>query len=447
MQDKKPDLSFFHVFGALCYPTTDNDDLGKLDAKSDIAMASEQFSSGPGLHYLSPATSSSGLVPNTLSQQPCIPPNKDDWDHFFQPMFNEHFTPPSIVVSLVQEATAPRAVDLAESPVSTSIDQDAPSSSNPSTQEQEQSPNISQGFEESSKTPTFHDDPLNKSPHEESTPQGSSSNVRQTHTSFEHLGKWTKDHPIANVIGDPSRSVSTRKQLQTDAMWCYFDAFLTSVEPKNFKQAMTERLPEAWLFRSESKIFNSELKATRKRSTSPGHKLPYLASGKETRTLHTKTLKDSFMLRTSLDDITKNIRMEYLPKRRWSTLEKKRANIMIKAIDKQLKERSQNRRDLPRDIPLDSVEVLRFSTIARNPVKEILLKLNLPDHRSILTDSKEYIKMDMEGKKKEGNAARYVTRSQAVKYLQVPLKVFRSVEIVLQFNVFGWLAPPSGGFA
>ncbi|GJS41875.1 hypothetical protein Tco_0566918 [Tanacetum coccineum] len=45
------------------------------------------------------------------------------------------------------------------------------------------------------------------------------------------------------------------------------------------------------------------------------------------------------VLRTSLDDITKNIRMEYLPKRRWSTLEKKRAHIMIKAIGKQLKER------------------------------------------------------------------------------------------------------------
>nr|GEY79790.1 hypothetical protein [Tanacetum cinerariifolium] len=44
-------------------------------------------------------------------------------------------------------------------------------------------------------------------------------------------------------------------------------------------------------------------------------------------------------LRTSLDDITKNIRMEYLPQRRWSSLEKKRAHIMIKAIDKQLKER------------------------------------------------------------------------------------------------------------
>ncbi|GKC50381.1 integrase, catalytic region, zinc finger, CCHC-type containing protein [Tanacetum coccineum] len=275
MQDKKPDLSFFYVFGALCYPTNDNDDLGKLDAKANIgifvgyapakkafriynkrtrkiietihvtfdemtAMASEQFSSGPGLHSMTPATSSSGLVPNTVSQQPCIPPNIDDWDHLFQPMFDEYFTPLSIAVSPVQEVAAPRAVVLADSLVSTSIDQDAPSTSIPSTQEQEHSSNISQGFEESPKTPTFHDDPLHESLHEDSTSQGSSSNVRQTQTPFEHLGRCTKDHPIANVIGDPSRSVFTRKQLQTDAMWCYFDAFLTSVEPKNFKQAMIE---------------------------------------------------------------------------------------------------------------------------------------------------------------------------------------------------------------
>ncbi|GKF49100.1 hypothetical protein Tco_0142351, partial [Tanacetum coccineum] len=98
---------------------------------------------------MTPATSSSGLVPNPVSQQPCIPPNRDDWDHLFQQMFDEYFTPPSI---------------------------DAPSSSTPSTQEQEQSLNISQGFEELPKTSIFRDDPLNESPHEESTPQGSSSN-------------------------------------------------------------------------------------------------------------------------------------------------------------------------------------------------------------------------------------------------------------------------------
>ncbi|GKA16993.1 hypothetical protein Tco_0696830 [Tanacetum coccineum] len=44
-------------------------------------------------------------------------------------------------------------------------------------------------------------------------------------------------------------------------------------------------------------------------------------------------------LLSSLEDITKNIYMEYLPKRRWSNLEKKRAHFMIKDINKLLKER------------------------------------------------------------------------------------------------------------
>nr|GEY79666.1 hypothetical protein [Tanacetum cinerariifolium] len=139
MQDKKSDLSFFYVFGTLCYPINDNDDLSKLDVKADIgifidyalvnkafriydkrtrkiietihvtfdeltAMDSEQFTLGPRLHSLTPATSSSRIIPNTISQQPCISPPIDDWDRLFQPMFDEYLTPPSINVSLVQEA-------------------------------------------------------------------------------------------------------------------------------------------------------------------------------------------------------------------------------------------------------------------------------------------------------------------------------------------------------
>ncbi|GJV02684.1 retrovirus-related pol polyprotein from transposon TNT 1-94 [Tanacetum coccineum] len=180
MQDKKPDLSFFHVFGSLCYLTNDHEDL---------------------------------------------------------------------------EAAAPRAEVLDDSPVSTSVDQDAPLTSIPSSQEHEQSLIISQDFEDLQKTPTFHDDPLNESPQEDSTSQGSSSNIRQLHTLFEHLGRWTKDHPIVNMIGDPSRSVSIRKQLETDAMWCYFDAFLTSVEPKNFNQAMTK---PSWIDAMQEEIHEFE---------------------------------------------------------------------------------------------------------------------------------------------------------------------------------------------
>nr|GEV42132.1 retrovirus-related Pol polyprotein from transposon TNT 1-94 [Tanacetum cinerariifolium] len=55
------------------------------------------------------------------------------------------------------------------------------------------------------KKPHFHDDPLHESLHEDSTSQGSSSNVRPIHTLLESLGRWTKDFPIANVIRDTSR--------------------------------------------------------------------------------------------------------------------------------------------------------------------------------------------------------------------------------------------------
>ncbi|GKG30067.1 hypothetical protein Tco_0419965, partial [Tanacetum coccineum] len=142
--------------------------------------------------------------------------------------------PTTITVSTVPVTAAPRAV-IADSAVSMSIGHDAPSSSIPSTQEQEHSLIISQGVKELPKTPLFHDDPLHEPLHEDSTSQGSTFNVRPSHTSFELIGRWTKDLLIAHVIGDPSCSVSTRKQLKIDAMWCYFDAFLTSVEPKNFK--------------------------------------------------------------------------------------------------------------------------------------------------------------------------------------------------------------------
>ncbi|GKD43981.1 hypothetical protein Tco_1268626, partial [Tanacetum coccineum] len=154
-------------------------------------MAYEQFSLEPGLQYMTPAASCTGLISKPVSQQPCIPPNRDDWDCLFQPIFDEYFNPPTITVSPIQKAVASRAEVLADSPVSISINQDDSLITRTRTFS-----NHSQGFEESLKTPTFHDDPLNESP-KDSNSLGSSSNVIQIHTPFEHLGRWTKDHPIA----------------------------------------------------------------------------------------------------------------------------------------------------------------------------------------------------------------------------------------------------------
>ncbi|GKB80911.1 retrovirus-related pol polyprotein from transposon TNT 1-94 [Tanacetum coccineum] len=206
----KPDLSFLHVFGSLYYPTNDSGDLGKLNAKADIgifvayapakkafriyirrtwkimetiyvmfdkltAMAFEQFSSGPRLQSMTPATSCLGLVPNPVPQQPFNPPMRNDWDRLFQPMFNEYFNPPLSDVSPVPVAVAPRAVEIAATPSSTTIDQDAPSSTN----QQQQSSIISQGVEEP--IPNAHfDDPYHEPPHNVSTSQESSSNNQRT---------------------------------------------------------------------------------------------------------------------------------------------------------------------------------------------------------------------------------------------------------------------------
>ncbi|GJU82928.1 retrovirus-related pol polyprotein from transposon TNT 1-94 [Tanacetum coccineum] len=56
----------------------------------------------------------------------------------------------------------------------------------------------------------------------------------------DHLRKWTKDHPLDNIVGNPSRTVSTRKQLVSDALWCCFHTELSKVKPKNFKMAVIE---------------------------------------------------------------------------------------------------------------------------------------------------------------------------------------------------------------
>ncbi|GKF08679.1 retrovirus-related pol polyprotein from transposon TNT 1-94, partial [Tanacetum coccineum] len=49
-----------------------------------------------------------------------------------------------------------------------------------------------------------------------------------------------EDHPLENIIGELARLVSTWLQLHEQALFCYYDAFLTAVEPKMCKDALTQ---------------------------------------------------------------------------------------------------------------------------------------------------------------------------------------------------------------
>nr|GFC62536.1 Gag-Pol polyprotein [Tanacetum cinerariifolium] len=64
----------------------------------------------------------------------------------------------------------------------------------------------------------------------------------QGETSLRH--RWTKDHPLEQVIGNPSQSVRTRRQLESDAKMCMFALTVSRTEPKNIKEAMAD---SAWI--------------------------------------------------------------------------------------------------------------------------------------------------------------------------------------------------------
>ncbi|GJZ40333.1 retrovirus-related pol polyprotein from transposon TNT 1-94 [Tanacetum coccineum] len=227
LHDKPPDLSFFHVFGALCYPTNDNENLGKLQLKADIdfdeltAMASEHSSSGHALHEMTPAIISSGLVSNPPPSTPFVPPSRTDWDILFQPMFDELLTPPSSVdlpspedITLIDEVVAPV-------PALSTYNHDI---------------EISHMDNDS-----YFGIPIPEILSDQSSSADSIHIiVHPDHQISEHNSKWTKDHPLENIIGELDRLVSIRLQLHKQAFFCYYDGFLTAVEPKMYKDALTQ---------------------------------------------------------------------------------------------------------------------------------------------------------------------------------------------------------------
>ncbi|GJT65107.1 retrovirus-related pol polyprotein from transposon TNT 1-94 [Tanacetum coccineum] len=198
-----------------------------VDFDELMAMASEQSSLEPALHEMTPATPSSGLVPNPPPLAPFVPPSRHEWDLVFQPMFDEFFSPPASVASLVPVEEAPALVESTGSPSSTTVDQDAPSPSTSQTTPQSQYQEIPLCAEEEShdlevahmSNDPYFGIPIPKIISEESL----SSDVIPTtmHSNdpiSEHLSKWTKDHPLQNIIGDPSRPISTRLQLYEQSL-------------------------------------------------------------------------------------------------------------------------------------------------------------------------------------------------------------------------------------
>ncbi|GJR23311.1 putative ribonuclease H-like domain-containing protein [Tanacetum coccineum] len=275
------------LFGALCYPTNDSEDLGKFQAKADIGifvgyapsrkgyriynkrtrrlmetihvtfdemhqtMAPVRISSGPEPIMMTPGQLNSGLAPSPVPATTYIPPTDKDLEILFQPMFDEYFDQ-STDSEPVPTATVVNApIVSTNTSVSTTIAQDAPSTSHSLSSSQVHPLVFPQGvaagptIEDTSITQADLHPSVNPVAGEPSSAQSTSGDVSLTEPNQvtqppDHLRRWTKDHPLDNIVGNPSRPVSTRKQLASDALWCCFHTELSKVEPKNFKMAVIE---------------------------------------------------------------------------------------------------------------------------------------------------------------------------------------------------------------
>ncbi|GKB09371.1 hypothetical protein Tco_0837683 [Tanacetum coccineum] len=224
-----------------------------VDFDELTAMASQHSSSGPALYEMTPATISSGLVPKPPSSTPFVPPLRTNWDILFQPLFDELLIPPPSVdhpapevIAPIADVVAPEPAASTGSPSSTIVDQDAPSPSNSQTTPETHSPIIPNDVEEDNheldvthmNNDLYFGIPIPEVPSDQSSSTDIiHTTVHRDHQIFKHNSKWTKDHPLENIIGELARPVSTRLQIHEQALFYITMLFLLLLNTRRNKDA------------------------------------------------------------------------------------------------------------------------------------------------------------------------------------------------------------------
>ncbi|KAJ9553102.1 hypothetical protein OSB04_017147 [Centaurea solstitialis] len=196
---KKPKIGFFQVFGCLCYMLNDRDQLGKFDPKGD-----EGIFVGYSLTPKSAHVNFDDLKSASFSSS--NPEELNNWvDSFLGPDSSPPFVNPSSVTSPSNEPS---------------------SSSNPNTNTNENQALV----------PFHHSD----NPHSQPSNLHLSSPTPNLHNhphSLPQAIKWTRDHPIDQIIGDQQAGVRTRRGTGNI---CLYVNFLSITEPKSINEALSD---------------------------------------------------------------------------------------------------------------------------------------------------------------------------------------------------------------
>nr|GFC64828.1 Gag-Pol polyprotein [Tanacetum cinerariifolium] len=193
INSRKPDISFLHVFSALYYPKNDREDIEKLGAKGDIG-----FSLG-------------------------------ELDLLFEAMYDDYIGgQPSASARTVSPAQEPQVHQTSTS--STTIADITPTPTN-SSSHVTNIPITSQDVEELNSNAMVDGNTF-------VNPFANSSTSTTASLSSQN------DHPLEQVIGEPSRPILIRKQLRSNGDMCIYALTVSTMEPNNVKKAMTD---PAWI--------------------------------------------------------------------------------------------------------------------------------------------------------------------------------------------------------
>nr|GEZ92844.1 hypothetical protein [Tanacetum cinerariifolium] len=254
---RKPNIKFFRVFGCRCYLLNDYEDVGKLKTKGDIRvfvgyskesaafriynkrtpkihesmnvnfdeiseMASKQFNLEPGLSNLNEMGKSSNPSVSQVSET-----SKKDLEDLFHNFYDEYFDSSKIMKSLTMNESSSSSLD-------ENIQQNSEEVRVPLSNTQSSSNNMIPNVDEASTSHNVFNERLEDAYFDASTSFHDPSNVVDPY--LENIKKkWTKDHPLHKLIGDPKSSVRTRGQLVNS---CLFSCLLSSIEPVNVAEAL-----------------------------------------------------------------------------------------------------------------------------------------------------------------------------------------------------------------
>nr|GEX31179.1 hypothetical protein [Tanacetum cinerariifolium] len=192
----------------------DGENLDKMKEKGDacifVRMALEHDSLSPGPQCQEIVTQADGIVTTS---------NELDW--LFSLMFDELLNGSSHAVSKSSAVTTADAPNQRQQQHTTPLN--TQTTLDPTCQVPTHAPTVT------GETSSRHVDSSNM-------------HTFYQHHSSEH--RWTKDHPLEQVIGNPSQSIRTRRQLESDGEMCMFALTVSRTELKNIKEAMAD---SAWI--------------------------------------------------------------------------------------------------------------------------------------------------------------------------------------------------------